>query len=616
MTYDKDLCGAIGKAMLNCYSLIDADGNYKLFGSTIRTQSGYSLAELENSNFRSYVHPEDLPEVLEQLSNIPAGIPTTLRPYRFRLKNQEYRWIETSVINLLSDPHVQGYLLNSKDNSEAIEAVKNRQKTTASYATFFAKHPFGVVHLTPDGRVDMINPQLSKDLGYDLQAIGGQPLVTFFVPQCRRKVRQMFLKALQLGEAESFDVEVYTAAGKVMQVNLTIVPAVYKGETIEIYAVIKDITDRYLLQESLKRTSMVADKATNGVVILNPAGDIEWVNNGFTGMNGYTLPEAIGRQPSDLLQSNSTPAIKQLMMQQLNAGHAYTKEVLCKRKDGSAFWNLVEITPVMDKNHQLEHSICIHTDITERKNAEQELKRFADDLYKRNKELQQFGYIVSHNLRSPVANIMGIANILEMDMHNPQTVEMCTQSLQSAVHSLDTVIRDLSKILSSADSSVELKKENIDLTVLLHQVKTDLKEVIRNAEAEVTVPVMPQMIHSHKAYLYSIFYNLISNAIKYRSERKPEICITVQPELDELNIQVTDNGIGIDMNRHKEEIFKPYRRFHRGIEGKGLGLFLVKSHVEALNGAIKIESEPDKGTQFTLLLPVNVPTGASTAEHV
>ncbi|GAB2705615.1 hypothetical protein GCM10027037_34380 [Mucilaginibacter koreensis] len=605
MLYTKDLYQTLGKAILNYHSIIDQEGNYKHSSELIRRLSGYSEEELNSANIKEYLHKDDIPVALEKLSHLQPGESIALGPFRFRIKNGNYRWIESTMTNLLDSPEVQGYLMDSRDVTDSIEAADIRNRVTTSYSNFFAKHPFGVIHMSMDGVVDMINPQLHKDLGYNLQHIEERPLIHFFLPQYRRQVYTCFIKAATCGEPETFDVEVYKLSGEPLNVNLTIVPVVHEGKTIEIYVVIKDISERYVMQERLRRTSVVADRTTNGVVIADNTGIIEWVNKGFTQMNGFSLEEAVGQYPGILLRSSTTPEVRRDMMTKLMQGQHYTKEVYCHRKDGTPYWNLVDITPILDSRKRLKRQIAIHTDITERKKAEQELKKFAQDLYKRNKELQQFGYIVSHNLRSPVANIIGIANIMELDKHNPETIDICIKNLQATVHSLDTVIRDLSEILSAMDASVELSKESIDLNQMLTGITTDLREAIHKAGVGIQINGTVGEFKSHKVYLHSIFYNLISNAIKYRSEKPPVIDITIAPTAESVIIKVADNGVGIDLKKHQENLFKPYKRFNRTVDGKGLGLFLVKSHVEALNGTISIESEPGKGTAFTLVLPLN-----------
>jgi PAS domain S-box-containing protein len=601
--FDKELYQAVGETILKEHSIIDAEGNYKYLGGAAKPSSEDLVAALLGTNIREYIHKEDIALVLDQLNKLPAGKTTTLLPFRYRLNNNIYRWIESSVTNMVDDKAVNGYLINLRDITDVTETSLIKSKIASSYSTFFDKHPFGIVHMSMDGIIDIINPKLSEDLGYKLIDISKRPLISFFLPEYRRKVFQMFHKASKQGKAETFDVQVYTVRGHHLQVNLTIVPVVFQDETVEIYAVVKDITDRVTLRESLKKLSIVADKTTNGVLITDKEGTIEWVNNGFTQITGYSLTDAAGFKVVDLLKTNVTPETMENLTKQLNDGVSFSKEMRCIKKDGSKYWVLVDITPVLDENNKLVQRIVIHTDITQRKQAEDELKSFADDLYKRNKELEQFGYIVSHNLRSPVANILGIANLLELDKDDPETVKICTKDLNTSITRLDSVIEDLSKILSMTDGSKILNRENIDVTELLENVITDLKEAIKNSEAHIQIRHEPCRLFSHKAYLYSIFFNLINNSIKYKSDFKPIINISITVEGEWIIMKFSDNGIGIDLIKHANDLFKPYKRFNVTLEGKGLGLFLVKNHVEVLGGTIAIESAPGKGSTFIITLP-------------
>lgn len=139
---------------------------------------------------------------------------------------------------------------------------------------------------------------------------------------------------------------------------------------------------------------------------------------------------------------------------------------------------------------------------------------------------------------------------------------------------------------------------------LTDDIRTDLADLILQVGARVIGPERSCLIHTHKAYLYSIFYNLVSNALKFRSESPPLISITVATDLYQIQISIIDNGQGIDLNRYEDQLFKPYKRFHGGKDGKGLGLFLVKSHVESLGGSISVVSSPGMGTHFTISLPI------------
>jgi PAS domain S-box-containing protein len=266
----------------------------------------------------------------------------------------------------------------------------------------------------------------------------------------------------------------------------------------------------------------------------------------------------------------------------------------------TTYWDCVCLTD--DKNEPTEIQ-CIGVDITERIKTEQDLKRLANDLYKRNRELQTFSYVVSHNLRLPVANITGLVGLLEISKDDPETFEEGFQKLKYSTGSLDQVITDLSKIISLGDSTVELTRECIDIIQVISSVEADLATIIQHSGATIIFPDKPYRTLSHKAYMYSIFYNLIYNAIKYKSEVAPHISINVITNAQSVIITVTDNGIGIDLDKHLDDLFKPYKKFNPAIAGKGLGLFLVKNHVEALNGIILVESELGMGTTFTIILP-------------
>jgi signal transduction histidine kinase len=259
----------------------------------------------------------------------------------------------------------------------------------------------------------------------------------------------------------------------------------------------------------------------------------------------------------------------------------------------------VELTPVFSKNGRLEQMISVHTDITDLKKAGDDLKQLTEDLYRQNKELYQFAYIVSHDLRAPVASIVGLANLLEVYKNDEETLSDGLKDLVKAAHNLDEVIHDLSHILEVTNNGgKQLFKEDIDIHEVLSQIITNLHEVITHTGTHVSMPEEHCFIYTNKAYLHSIFYNLLSNAVKYRSEKPPEISISYQCLDEQIVFTVADNGIGIDLSKHADAVFKPYRRFTNLREGKGLGLFLVKSHVEALGGSISLASEPGKGSTF------------------
>jgi signal transduction histidine kinase len=240
-------------------------------------------------------------------------------------------------------------------------------------------------------------------------------------------------------------------------------------------------------------------------------------------------------------------------------------------------------------------------DVTEKKLAETERALMLNDLVQRNKDLEQFAYIVSHNLRAPVANILGATNGLNYPGLSIDNKNILTQGLKESVVKLDDVVKDLNHILQ-LKREISSIKQNVRFSRLVDDIKITIKNMINdnNIEIKYDFSEIDEFL-SFKSYLYSIFYNLISNSIKYR-QQQIHCIIRIKSHLirDKVQLIFTDNGMGIDLEKRGSQVFGLYKRFHNNIEGKGMGLFMVKTQVETLGGKINICSQVNKGTEFKI----------------
>lgn len=234
-----------------------------------------------------------------------------------------------------------------------------------------------------------------------------------------------------------------------------------------------------------------------------------------------------------------------------------------------------------------------------------ELKYTIENLSKQNQDLEQFSYIISHNLRAPVARILGLMNIFDKSevtqAHNQQVMNY----LEKATQNLDEVIKDLTQIISirknltSIKEQVDIEKEfDNELNYFIGDIQLNQISIVRNFQIK--------QINSVKSYIQSILFNFISNAIKYRSEKRKLVIHVTTTKLDDLLLlSFLDNGVGIDLNNiDPYKIFGLYQRMHDHVEGKGLGLYLVKTQVEFLNGTVEVESQVNVGTTFKVYLPI------------
>jgi signal transduction histidine kinase len=229
------------------------------------------------------------------------------------------------------------------------------------------------------------------------------------------------------------------------------------------------------------------------------------------------------------------------------------------------------------------------------------------ELIKHNNELRQFSYTVSHNLRAPVASLLGLITLMDHGKIAEDNQEIF-RHLKTSAGRLDTIINDLGKIIDIRHGIFHIRqKVNLEneLSEILKVLEKDIRERDVVIERSLTAPA----IYSIQPMVHSILYNLISNGIKYCSpERRPVITVSSREDEKNLILEVTDNGLGIDLERYRDSLFKLYKRFHVHMEGKGLGLYLVKLQTEALGGYIHVASEINRFTSFTVYLskPENI----------
>ena len=249
----------------------------------------------------------------------------------------------------------------------------------------------------------------------------------------------------------------------------------------------------------------------------------------------------------------------------------------------------------------LAAAVGLNFDIRRR---QRELERTSAELANKYNDLMQFNYIVSHNLRSPVTSITGLAQVMQMENTTIEEKETCVEYIVSAVGKMDMTIKDLNSILEST-SSVNSRKETVSIQLLLDNVMNALRRQVEDAGAVVQIEIGAgaSELFTTKVYLESVLYNLVSNAIKYRSpHRAPDIRISTKRNRKNILITVADNGIGIDLKKHQKQMFGLYQRFNSSMDGKGLGLYMTKAQIETMSGEIEVESEAGTGTTFTVTL--------------
>jgi len=286
------------------------------------------------------------------------------------------------------------------------------------------------------------------------------------------------------------------------------------------------------------------------------------------------------------------------------AGEEIQYEMHFEGIEGGERWIDVKWTGVTNpQNPQSRGFILISRDITHRKQLAIEREKMLNELSKNNKVFEQFTHITSHNLNAPVANIITLAETFS-ELDNQAEKDMYIDFILTSARSLQQVILDINQILHIRQHLGEVK-ESINLKHLLDNIKSIISTDIAREKVTINQYFATTHVFGSRSYMHSIFYNLILNSIKYRRpDAPPQITLAARTIDSKVVFTFTDNGKGIDMQKYGNKLFGLYNRFDSQVEGRGLGLFMVKTQVEEMGGTIHVDSIVGQGTTFTVQLPL------------
>jgi PAS domain S-box-containing protein len=271
---------------------------------------------------------------------------------------------------------------------------------------------------------------------------------------------------------------------------------------------------------------------------------------------------------------------------------------------------LINFVPIFDNITNLKEVVGVFSvshDITKQKILElekdkriEELNILSQRIISKANKLQNFSYIISHNLRSPVSNIMGLITLYD-DTQDITEKEEFMQMLKVSADRLSQTIHDLTEAIKISQN-IELLLENLYFEDILTHIKESIGVYLMETDTKIEIDFSncPTIVY-HKVYLESILLNLITNAIKYRHPlRKPIIQLKTSITDNNLILACIDNGLGIDLEKHGHKIFGLHKTFHNNQDARGVGLFITKNQIEALGGSIQVESNVNKGTKFII----------------
>jgi PAS domain S-box-containing protein len=380
-----------------------------------------------------------------------------------------------------------------------------------------------------------------------------------------------------------------------------------------------------------QRLALVASRTTNSVVITNPAGEIEWVNEGFTRITGYTFEDAVGRRPGSILRCEDTdPETVALMRSRLAIGEGFDVVLLNRTRDGRRYWSALEVQPLRDSTGKLIGFTGIGSDVTARRQAEENLRAAKEEAEQLNSQLEQaiaqaqlsateanianqaksaFLATMSHEIRTPLNGILGMAGLLRETSLDESQREL-VRTVETSGDALLTIINDILDYSKIEAGRIDLERAPFDLRQCVEDA-LDLfaaRAAAHGLELFCRIaPAVPAAVVGDVTRLRQIVVNLVGNALKFTAAGEVELTIAAI-EIDgraALHGAVRDTGIGIPAER-LDRLFRPFSQIDstttRKYGGTGLGLAISARLAEAMGGRMWVESEAGRGSTFHFTL--------------
>jgi PAS domain S-box-containing protein len=477
-------------------------------------------------------------------------------------------------------------------------------------ATIFHDAIDAVVVLDAKGTILKWNPKAESIFGWRGEEVIGKSFYGTVIPE-RHQEGILSLLNNHTGDQEgsvqntAIEIQGYRKNLSEFDIALSISPATIRGRRFYI-CFASDITDRKLVAEKLDRQQAfyenILNKLPTDIAVFDAEHKYLFVNPGaiskqeyrefIVGKDDYEYAEYRNR---DISVAHSRRA---KFLEVKNTGKEIRWEDSLPDPQGNIITHLRRMYPVYDEKGHLSLVIGFGIDITDRKIMEEKQAALVKQLSAQNTQLIDFCSIVSHNLRAPLVNMSMLTEFIEAS-DDPVEQRLLISKLTPVIDTLHATFNELVESIQ-IKQDLEVKTEDVCLRDCVKRTIDGLQTEISKLDAEIAIDFDEvSIINYPPQYLNSIIHNLVSNSLKYHSpDRKPVILLKTKRVKDKVILSVSDNGLGIDLVKHRENFFKIGKVFHRHPNAKGFGLYMTKTHVEAMGGKIWVESIPGKGSVF------------------
>lgn len=470
----------------------------------------------------------------------------------------------------------------------------------------FENAAVGIAHVDEDGHFIGVNNKLSEITGYPKNELLQKTFQEITHPDdLENDLKQV--EALRRGSIDSYTMEkrYYNKDGSILWVKLTGSAIIDSHNELNFFiAIIEDISEQKRIEKELEakhQQSLLSEKKfrllANNISQLAWMGDkkgrIFWYNKRWFDYTGMSHKELRGWGWKKLVHPDHLERVMKKLQDSWRTGKKWEEMFPLKGKNGQYRWFLSRAIPLSNEKEDIIRWFGTSTDVTEQQRTEDQLK-------KDNQLFETLIYITAHDLRGPIANMFMALNVMD-HLETGEKLKLLDRFRELA-DQLDKIVRgitDLLRIRKTDKSNVTvISFEEVFNDIILEHKEELINSCVQGNFTEV------KTIKYIEPFLYSIMNNLISNSIKYCRDEVPlKIEISTKRKEDYILLSIKDNGIGIDLDKNGEKLFKPFKRLDaKKSTGTGVGLYLVKNIIEKNEGYISVESSPGNGTTFNCYL--------------
>ncbi|MFZ5947279.1 MAG: PAS domain S-box protein [Stygiobacter sp.] len=567
--------------------------------------------EVKDKNINDFVHPDYKKLYItrkEALKNADEILPFVENKLIKLDGSIVYAEISSVEITFEGRTVSQSVARNITEKIEINNALKESQER---FKIIVENSPYAYV-IHQNGKLVYANPATLKMINaHSLDEIIGKPIIDFVHPDYRKiAIERIKQGAKNLKPLPPLEEKLFTLDGKEFIAEVSSIPFYLNG-ALAYQLIINDITNIKKANEQLLKLSKAVEFSSTGVVITDKNGKIEYVNKKFEQITGYTSDEVIGNTPRVIKSGKQNLEFYKNLWDIILKGENFSSIIVNKRKNGELYWELNSISSIKDNDGNITHFVAIKEDVTEQKLIEQQLLKAKEEAEEAAKVRTHLLANLSHEFRTPLGSIVGYSSLLKSDTEDEEVKKIATQ-IELSGKRLLKIFNELLTLTELETDEFAINHNELDLPLFCSQLKILYETLASSKGIEIKTNLLTEelTVYTDENILTKILSYIIDNAIKFTENG--QVIIQLDKPIEKENykyavIKVIDTGRGIK-NEELEIIFKEFRQISEGIrrdfEGLGLGLTLASRLAKLINAEIQVESEFNKGSIFSIVIPI------------